>query len=42
MGTEVEIHSDRIAELSGKAGKAGNRNLPVICDRADYFRSLVQ
>jgi len=42
MDTEVQTHNDTIAELSGKAGKAGYRNLPVTCDRADYFRFLVQ
>jgi len=42
MDTEVQTHSDTIAELSDKAGKAVYRNLPVICDRADYFRFLVQ
>jgi len=42
MGTEAHTYSDTIAELSGKAGKAGYRNLPVIWDRADYFRFLVQ
>jgi len=42
MDTEAQTHNDTIAELSGKAGKAGYRNLPVTCDRADYFRFLVQ
>jgi hypothetical protein len=42
MDREVQIHSDTIAELSGKAGKAGYRNLPVICERAEYFRFLLQ
>jgi hypothetical protein len=42
MDTDVQTHSDTIAELSGKAGKAGYTNLPVICDRADHFRFLVQ
>jgi hypothetical protein len=40
---DIEVQSDTMAELSGKAGKAGYRNLPVMTELITFgslFSSL--